>query len=405
MRLRRTDACVAVAAVALLSAACGDPGGTDSSPFERTDSAGVTVVRNGAPEWDVSAKWTVSAEPSLDIGRAEGDPAYELYGVTAALRLDDGRIAVANGRVGEIRFFDAAGRHVATIGAEGEGPGEFRSIDGVWRLGPDSLLAWDRQLARWTVFAADGSLGRVIRPQPGGMNPGSLPPLEDGSLIVTDLWLDIAIGEPRTMYEHVLRYGADGVLLDTVGRFPSFTGIATERGAIFRPIFGPRTMYSAGGDGFWIGYGTGYEVLGFDERGELRTRITWEGPDRTATGADAEADRQGRAAVIPDEDARRDYAAQLAELPVEERFPAYEILFHDREGCTWLMAYRKPGPVAAATRAWTVIDAAGRWLGDLDLPASLLPLDIGMDYILGVERDELDVEHVRLYALDRSGSA
>ena len=52
---------------------------------------------------------------------------------------------------------------------------------------------------------------------------------------------------------------------------------------------------------------------------------------------------------------------------------------------------------------WDVFDSAGRWMTTLTTPVALEIHDIGEDYILGVWRDEMDVEYVRMYSLDRGG--
>ena len=52
---------------------------------------------------------------------------------------------------------------------------------------------------------------------------------------------------------------------------------------------------------------------------------------------------------------------------------------------------------------WDVFDPDSRWITTLTLPLSLEMSDIGEDYILGVWKDDLDVEYVRMYALDRAG--
>jgi hypothetical protein len=41
------------------------------------------------------------------------------------------------------------------------------------------------------------------------------------------------------------------------------------------------------------------------------------------------------------------------------------------------------------------------WLGEVALPSTLGVTEIGEDYVLGTWRDEMDVEYVRMYSLDR----
>ncbi|MCY4508956.1 MAG: hypothetical protein OXG35_18670 [Acidobacteria bacterium] len=53
--------------------------------------------------------------------------------------------------------------------------------------------------------------------------------------------------------------------------------------------------------------------------------------------------------------------------------------------------------------AWTVFDDDGRVLGLMDLPPDLDIFEIGEDYILGSVSDDLGIESVQLWPLDRSG--
>lgn len=48
---------------------------------------------------------------------------------------------------------------------------------------------------------------------------------------------------------------------------------------------------------------------------------------------------------------------------------------------------------------WFVFDRTGVWQGVVSTPASLEITDVGEDYILGLARDELDAQQVRLYRI------
>jgi len=73
-----------------------------------------------------------------------------------------GRIYVAEYLDKNIRVYDLAGRHVRTIGGEGEGPGEFRDISGFGVVG-DTIWAIDVRLRRMTLF---DSVGEVLTTGP-----------------------------------------------------------------------------------------------------------------------------------------------------------------------------------------------------------------------------------------------
>jgi len=51
---------------------------------------------------------------------------------------------------------------------------------------------------------------------------------------------------------------------------------------------------------------------------------------------------------------------------------------------------------------WLVIDPDGGVLETVDLPEGLRPTDIGEDDVVGVVRDELDIQRVRVYRLTRT---
>ncbi len=60
--------------------------------------------------------------------------------------------------------------------------------------------------------------------------------------------------------------------------------------------------------------------------------------------------------------------------------------------------------VSAMKAARRVFSPNGELLGTIDLPVRFRLLDIGDDFILGVYRDDSDVEYVQLYALARGAT-
>ena len=58
---------------------------------------------------------------------------------------------------------------------------------------------------------------------------------------------------------------------------------------------------------------------------------------------------------------------------------------------------------SGANPVWTVFNPEGRVLGFVETPAGLDIYEIGEDYILGLATDELGVEYMQVWALERSG--
>ena len=72
----------------------------------------------------------------------------------------------------------------------------------------------------------------------------------------------------------------------------------------------------------------------------------------------------------------------------------------DATGHLWVREYdfpREERPVPL----WTVFDPDGRVLGFVETPPGLGILEIGEDYILGRAEDDLGVESIQLWPLER----
>jgi hypothetical protein len=100
----------------------------------------------------------------VDFGGAQDDPAVELLRVTGAVRTDDGRFVVANGKPLEVRVYDARGRLQRRLGREGRGPGEFEYGAYVRHWPGDSVLTYSASTQRLMLFGLDGTLVREWRP-------------------------------------------------------------------------------------------------------------------------------------------------------------------------------------------------------------------------------------------------
>lgn len=104
--------------------------------------------------WAGDTLWSVGAEPEVSIGVVDGPAEYQLSDVSSAVRLPDGRILVADGGSGELRYYGADGEHLRSVGGVGEGPGEFTSLAGL-ALVADTLFVYDRDLARLSLVDLD----------------------------------------------------------------------------------------------------------------------------------------------------------------------------------------------------------------------------------------------------------
>lgn len=138
-------------ALALLLGACGDASDSGAS------GASAPAEPTGP------ATWTLSEEPLLEIGVVEGDDPYQFHDVRDVAGLPDGGLVVANQGSKELRFFDADGDFLFASGEAGDGPGEWRLLEELRVLHPDTLLVLDPRLGRTgLVSSADGAYLGVL---------------------------------------------------------------------------------------------------------------------------------------------------------------------------------------------------------------------------------------------------
>lgn len=405
MRASTPARLAALAALPLLAACGGDT--RAAAPVVR-DSAGVRIVENARPAWGEGEGWRLSPEPLVDVGLAEGDAAYQFGRVAGALRLDDGRIVVADGQANELRWFDATGRHLKTAGRKGGGPGEFDGLHAVLRLPGDSVAAWEWS-HRLSVFGPGGDFvrSRRIEPPREGMILNAQGVFPDGSVLAApggSLIFNTGAGVVRDT-SALLRYAADGAGVDTLGRFPGtqmFSMSGTDNGgwASIAPVpFGTATFHAVHGGRLYVADNSRFEVSVHDGRGKLLRRFR--APHRTEplTPAEVARYREVQLAAAGESGFERQVQERtLAAMQFPETKSAFADMRVDRTGAVWL---REHAIGSDAPGRWTVFAEDGTLLGTVELPAGLRVLEIGGDYVLGVWNDELDVQHVRLHRLNR----
>lgn len=379
------------------ASACGEP--RDRVATAPRDSAGVRLVesRLGNP----AQTWRLSAEPLGEMAGGGGVP----FQVVSAFRAADGRIVVASAGTGELRIYGADGGHQRTIGRKGGGPGEFARLFWAGRWRGDSIAAWDAQLARLSVFDASGMFARALTPRAQlGIFPQVHAVLSDGSVVLA-AGMDparagaMSSGVRRDSVTFVVM-GPDGALRDTLGYFPGteqYLMIPPNGGFVMHPLpFGRATATAAQGDRFAVATGDAYELALYEPGHGLREVLRAPRERPRVTEADVRRYRETMVTMGADAFARRQREQFLRDVPYPERMPALAAVLPDGRGNWWIQ-----DPPTAAEPVWNLVGGNGRHLGRLRTPDRLIVKEIGPDWLLGVYLDENDVEHVRLYALQR----
>lgn len=341
--------------------------------------------------------------PVLSIGGLTEDPRYALSEVVGGLRLADGRVVVADRFTNGIRIYSSDGTYVGEVGREGQGPGEYEYIRGMARCAGSAIVAFD---LHWDMKVYDSQLQLVEE------RSARLPGLGGGTPYEFDCgpsghWVATGWGDTRAQFRAGYYVATAPVVLGFDDQVIADLGerLGSERIGTLRPNgnpggsrphpFGRQTSVAIGGDRMYVGDGGAYQIEVYDLQGRALTPIEWVGPDRTIERSHLDAFAAERLDGASPERAPS-LRRWLNDLPELDDFPAYDELRVDRDGNLWVRYFPRPG---GRTTDWIVFGRDGRRQGQLPLDRTTSLLDIGTDYLLVVERDELDVATVRLYRL------
>jgi hypothetical protein len=391
----------------LLLSACRASGG-DAETVVVRDSAGVEIVESRGAAWTEATQWRLSPQSTLQIGKVDGAEGYRFVRIASALRRSDGVIAVADAGQHQVRFYDGQGVFLRAAGGEGEGPGEFRQMGSAFQLLPgDTVVAYDIQLRRFSFFDRDGRLVRAsgFRWSPDAGFPRPLGVLSDGSVLVT-IGSTVVQGQAKAGMVRepaaYLRTTAEGKVLDTVAVVPGGEQFVTLEGGsltVTPPLFGRYPVHAFRGGQVAIGSNEAYEVGVYSPDGRLRRVIRCAVQLRPVTDSDWDA-QVAKNLEAMDPEWRRSLEAIYGKMPRPAAMPYYSAALFDDVGNLWLESFRAP---ADSRTVWTVFDPKGRMLGEVSVPDGFRPTHIGDDFVLGVGKDDMDVEYVRRYALLKGG--
>jgi hypothetical protein len=98
---------------------------------------------------------TISVEHLVTLGNESGEGSFASYPIPAT-KTSRGWYVVADYiQAPPIPVFDSTGKYLRSFGADGDGPGEARSIVRILTMSGDSVMVVDGQLRRASVFSSD----------------------------------------------------------------------------------------------------------------------------------------------------------------------------------------------------------------------------------------------------------
>jgi hypothetical protein len=283
------------------------------------------------------------------------------------------------------------------MGRAGEGPGEFTRIAAVLVCG-ERIIASELTPPRLTIFDSSGEPRTVPLPAPesqGLLNP--LAPLHmcTSTGVIGQLSGPRSTPNPPSVQRHpnLIVHVSEGGGVDTLVTYPgmeTYSGLNVPFGRQLLVAVRDSLLYTVDTNAAEI------RVATMDDRTKRILRLSV--PARDVTPADVDRIReQYLGGLSPG--VRAEVQPRFEAVQMPSTMPFFGRLLVAPDYTVWLQAYQ-PFRAELQTR-WTVIDATGRWLGDVTLPPSFTVEEIGNDYVLGVWRNEDGVEFVRRYRIRR----
>jgi hypothetical protein len=421
-----------LAAITFCLTACGAASSNDdTNRVEVTDSAGVQLVRNLDPTADLAG---VELVEDLRIGVLDGAEEYQFFRVTGVAVDADGRIFVADAGDHAVRIYDQDGTFVRGFGRPGQGPGEFTMPSGLF-VRHDTVHVADRGGSGFTsvLFDTTGALLTTFSNLlPNGSRVTPLGASDAGWLVSDDSLFSRqqreragdVIRNPSTIARIVAadlpaatasRAAADSLLVPVITYLGAriFYSLGSEGGSEQFPLgnypfFEPTPARAVDGRGFvHIARGWPYVIDTYDADGALVRRMTRAhdsipvddalmGEVMRRARAHYDTLTQVRGASMRTYENRAGYP-RIGFVPVTSTIQASD------DGWLWVRRPDlEPDPVALAFSIglpprpsyWDVFDRDGVLRHTVELPPRFALRAVTAESIVGVMRDELDVQYV-----------
>ncbi len=378
-------------------------GDSDAPLVVQRDSAGVQIVEAMRPLWGDADAWSIEPDPLVDLTLSGSGTSHEFFRVRDVKQRPDGSVVVADRGSQEVRLYSSGGEFLGSVGGAGDGPGEFRNL---WKLEPaaEDILALD-QRGRITVFAADLGPTRTFDVAARAFD---LHDLGDGTVVVEVFsYTETAPGtQVIRSSAALLRYDLSGALIDSLGEIAGYEDVSRvidDRPISGPPLFAGEGHLAANHDVILHGSADLMEVRELSVTGDVVRILRIPDYPLSLTDEEVTAEREAQFDMeLPPGATFPPFMRQfIEELPTPAARPAYSDILVDPSGAIWLELYRGRSE-QDRPQAWLVLDADGTWLGTVDVPNDFAVMDITMDAVLGVWRDELDVEHPQVLTLTRN---
>ncbi len=310
--------------------------------------------------------------------------------ILGAVTFPSGVIGVADHKAARVHFFSSTGASLTWSGTIGSGPGEFRELTAFGIALNGTAWAYDRSLRRVTWVGEDGQMVRSAQVETAAASWSAdvVGEFESGALVIVGKTVPVPDGQRTTSTYRdstlVVAYVPGDSMTEVIGRFPLFdmTVGRNSRGPTtsVHP-HGPRLQATVDrrGHGVWVGFSDTPEIRLFSAAGVVLDSIPVPLEPRKATPAENAVVEERRARLHLD-------PSSLAEAP--EHMPLFGRLLSTAEGDVWVEVIVEPGDPPR----WVVLRPDRSPPETVTLPERFTLLEVNGTRILGVSRDEDDVE-------------
>lgn len=403
MKRDRTRLGAVLLGVMIAAGGCGSS--PDLVPWSVSDSAGISILHSSAPEWADALR--LSDSPRTRILSDDAEPAQILYQVVGAELLSDGRVLVANRGDGSVRLYRETGELDWRAGGRGDGPGEFRDLRGVVLVSGE-VWAYQSLPRPIHVFTLEGEYLRSVATAYSS-GPRIRGILSDGAVVAI-------IGQRGASTQPIFRPVTDLVVVregvvDTISTLEQAQFVNTSLGPEAQAL-GPLLSVAGAGTRVFAGLGDEYDIRVWDETGRLvrRIRREWtpipvEASHRQAYGRTLMAVGEGSPEL------HETYRRLAEEMIYPESHPAFSRILATEAGEVWVERPQTEPPWSEAIEyssvrphpaEWDVFSSEGVWVGTITVPARFRLTSVGADRVVGVAKDDFDVERIEVWGLRRS---
>lgn len=175
----------------------------------------------------------------------------------------------------------------------------------------------------------------------------------------------------------------------------------SERAGYISPRpFGTVTSVAIANDRLYVATGDRYEIEVYTLEGGLTELIRKRYTPARVTAKDIQRFKEVMLDTLSFPRWRQLVEPLFDQVQHRETMAAYGRMLVDETGHLWVEEYLRPGDEQPL---WTVFSPEGKMLGDVETPPDLQLVQVGRDFVLGVRKDTLGVEHVQLYNLIKPG--